>query len=104
MEQVKEITPEELKAKLERGEKLQIVDVREPHEWDAGHIPQAKHIPLAMLPYRLEELDKQTPIVMVCRSGVRSHTATAFAGEHGFDAANLVGGMLHWTGNVETGP
>jgi len=98
---VKEITPEEVLAKIEKGEKLQIIDVREVEEWEAGHIKQAKLIPLGFLPHRMDELDKDTPIVMVCRSGARSHTATQYVTEQGFDAANMVGGMLAWPGEVE---
>jgi len=97
---VKEITPEEVLAKIEKGEKLQIIDVREVEEWEAGHIKQAKLIPLGFLPHRMDELDKDTPIVMVCRSGARSHTATQYVTEQGFDAANMVGGMLAWPGEV----
>jgi len=98
---VKEITPDEVLAKIEKGEKLQIIDVREVEEWEAGHIKQAKLIPLGFLPHRMDELDKDTPIVMVCRSGARSHTATQYVTEQGFDAANMVGGMLAWPGEVE---
>jgi rhodanese-related sulfurtransferase len=98
---VKEITPEELMEKIERGENLQIIDVREVDEWNAGHIPQAKLIPLGFLPHRMDELDKETPIVMVCRSGARSNMATQYLTEQGFDAANMVGGMLAWPGEIE---
>ncbi len=98
---VKEITPEELLEKIEKGEKLQIIDVREVDEWNAGHIKQAKLIPLGFLPHRVDELDKETPIVMVCRSGARSHMATQYVTDLGFDAANMVGGMLAWPGETE---
>lgn len=100
-EQVKEITPEELLAKLEANEPVQVIDVREVDEWNAGHIKQAKLIPLGFLPYRMDELDKSKPVVMVCRSGARSHRATQFLSSQGFDAANMVGGMLAWPGETE---
>lgn len=99
--QVKEITPEEVMAKLDKGEKVQIIDVREVEEWNEGHIPQAKLIPLGFLPYRIDELDKDTPIIMVCRSGARSHRATEYLSQMGFDATNMVGGMLAWQGETE---
>ncbi|UFJ40907.1 rhodanese-like domain-containing protein [Brevibacillus humidisoli] len=99
--EVKEITPEELQERINRGDKLQIIDVREPHEWEEGHIPQATLIPLATLPVRLEELDKETPIVMVCRSGARSWNATAYVQQFGYQAENMAGGMLAWNGEVE---
>jgi len=99
-DQVKEITPEELLKKLEAGEDVQVVDVREVEEWNAGHIRQARLIPLGFLPYRLNELDKTRPVVLVCRSGGRSHMATQYLSSQGFDAANMVGGMLAWPGEV----
>lgn len=99
--QVKEIMPEELIAKLEKGEKLQVIDVREEEEWNDGHIAEAKLIPLGYLPHRLNELDKETPIVMICRSGGRSHRATEYLTELGFDVTNMVGGMLAWPGEIE---
>lgn len=99
--EVREILPDELRIMLERGETVQVVDVRELEEWEAGHIPQAVHIPLGQLPFRLDELRKDVPVVMVCRSGARSYQATAFASGLGYDAANMAGGMLAWTGDVE---
>ncbi|MGO0058948.1 rhodanese-like domain-containing protein [Brevibacillus fluminis] len=100
-QQVKEILPDELIAKLEKGEKLQLIDVRELEEWNAGHMKEAKLIPLGFLPHRLDELDKETPLIMICRSGARSHRACEYLTELGFDATNLVGGMLAWPGEVE---
>jgi rhodanese-related sulfurtransferase len=98
--QVKEMTPEELKERLDKGDRLQVIDVREQHEWDAGHIPQAVHIPLATIPEAMDRLDKNSPIVMVCRSGGRSHNAAAYVQQFGFDVYNMVGGMLAWPGEV----
>ncbi|NGQ95990.1 rhodanese-like domain-containing protein [Brevibacillus sp. SYP-B805] len=98
---VKEIMPEEVMEKLAKGEAIQLIDVREVEEWHAGHIPQAKLIPLGTLPVRIDELDKETPIIMVCRSGARSHRATEYLTMLGFDAANMVGGMLAWPGEIE---
>ncbi|GAA4725124.1 rhodanese-like domain-containing protein [Brevibacillus fulvus] len=100
-DQVKEITPEQLMAKLEQGEDIQVIDVREPEEWNEGHIPQAKLIPLMSLPARIDELDVEKPVYMVCRSGARSHRATQYLTDLGYDATNMVGGMLAWPGKVE---
>lgn len=100
-EQVKEITPQELLEKLEAKESVQVIDVREVDEWNAGHIKQAKLIPLGFLPHRVDELDKNIPVVMVCRSGARSHRATEYLSEMGYDVANMVGGMLAWPGEKE---
>lgn len=98
---VKEITTQQLMEKLEAGEPLQVIDCREVEEWNEGHIKQAKLIPLGFLPHRVDELDKDIPIVMVCRSGARSHRATEYLTDLGFDAANMVGGMLAWPGEKE---
>ena len=76
---------------------VQLVDVRQPHEWDAGHITEATHIELAELPARAAALDRERPVVLVCRSGARSAMATAALSQAGFDAHNMAGGMLAWT-------
>jgi rhodanese-related sulfurtransferase len=73
-----------------------LLDVREPEEWDAGHAPGARHIPLGQLPDRMGELEGSGPLVVVCRSGHRSALATEWLATAGFDAANLVGGMQQW--------
>jgi sulfur dioxygenase len=78
---------------------VQVVDVREPHEFTGplGHIAGATTIPLAELAARQEELDRTRPVVAVCRSGARSARATLRLGQAGFGAvANLAGGMLRW--------
>lgn len=78
---------------------LQIVDVREPHEYvgDLGHIAGARLIPLGTLAAQVNTLDKDAPIVTVCRSGGRSAQAVVMLGKAGFSkAANLAGGMLAW--------
>ena len=98
---MKTILPEEVRAKLEEGEKLHLIDVREVAEVEAGHIPGITHIPLGLLEFRMNELDKKTPYIMVCRSGGRSGQATAFLESQGFDVTNMTGGMLEWTGEVK---
>ena len=78
---------------------VQIVDVREPAEFNGplGHVPGAKLIPLAKLTEKAEEISKEKPVVVVCRSGARSAQATVLLGKAGFDkVANLSGGMLRW--------
>jgi rhodanese-related sulfurtransferase len=73
-----------------------LLDVREQDEWDAGHAPQAVHIPLGELPDRVGELDPDAPLVVVCHSGARSARATAWLTQGGYDAVNLDGGMIAW--------
>lgn len=73
-----------------------LLDVRDDAEWSAGRAPAARHVVLADLPDRFEELDRAVSIVCVCRSGGRSLRATAFLLDRGFDAVNLEGGMIAW--------
>jgi rhodanese-related sulfurtransferase len=78
---------------------VQIIDVREPEEFNGplGHVPGATLIPLGTLVDKQALLERQKPVVVVCRSGARSAQATLMLGKAGFDkVANLSGGMLRW--------
>lgn len=87
-------TPKDLATRVAE---VQIVDVREPDEWHAGHIDGATHIPLnALLAGGSSALDAGRPTVVVCRSGARSELATLMLRARGFDAANLTGGLDAW--------
>ncbi len=77
-----------------------VLDVREPNEWDAGHIEGATWIPLGDLPERFGELDRSTAIVVACTVGVRSAIATKALADEGYEAVNLAGGVQAW---VEAG-
>ncbi|MEB3299174.1 MAG: rhodanese-like domain-containing protein [Candidatus Sericytochromatia bacterium] len=94
------VDPAQLADRLTQGERPCIVDVREPQETAAGHIPGAILIPLGSLSARLAELPRDQQIVMVCRSGGRSASATRAALDAGLDAVNMTGGMLAWAGEV----
>ncbi|WEG13850.1 rhodanese-like domain-containing protein [Pullulanibacillus sp. KACC 23026] len=103
MTEVKTITPQELEGRLEsRDQTLQVVDVREDEEVEAGMIPEAIHIRLSEIPERMDELDRSQPLVMVCRSGGRSQRAAEYLASQGFDVYNMVGGMMNWTGEVRS--
>lgn len=96
----KEISAHDLAERLKSGEELNIVDVREPVEWEEGHIPGAKHIPLGQLPQRLEELDPKQEWFIVCRSGGRSGLACELLSESGYNVVNMTGGLLAWRGEL----
>ncbi|HKW25525.1 MAG TPA: molybdopterin-synthase adenylyltransferase MoeB [Terriglobales bacterium] len=98
---VPEIQPEELKAKLDAGEDIFILDVREPHEYQICNL-NGYLIPLGELPKRAHELDSSREIVAHCRSGVRSAKAVTFLQQAGFrKVKNLAGGILAWSDKVD---
>ncbi len=78
------------------GEGALILDVREDYEWEAGHVDGALHIPLEQLPARLEELDPDVDVNVICRTGGRSFRATTWLTENGYSAFNVTGGMGAW--------
>jgi len=99
--QVPEITPRELKARLDRGDDLFILDVREPHEYQICNL-KGQLIPLGELPRRVHELDSSREIVAHCRSGKRSAEAVDFLRKAGFKKTlNLKGGILAWSDEVD---
>jgi rhodanese-related sulfurtransferase len=90
-----ELTPQQLAALLESSE-IQLIDVREPDEHEAGRIAGDRLIGLSQLSEQASTLDPEKPIVFYCRSGSRSAMATQAFLRAGFDAHNLVGGLLDW--------
>jgi rhodanese-related sulfurtransferase len=92
-----DLAPERVREILEAGE-AELIDVREPYEWDAGRIPGAKHIELEHLGRRAEELNKDRPVIFQCRMGRRSALATQAFRAVGFDAYNMRGGIEAWAG------
>lgn len=79
-----------------------LLDVREPDEFAAYRIEGAKLIPMRTIPARLHELDRRAEVVMVCRSGARSHHAGMFLRQNGFERVyNLAGGVIAWSRDVE---
>jgi len=99
---MREITPKELKEKLDRGDDFQLIDVREPYEWEIGRIPGAKLIPLGEIGARSGELDRTKEIVLQCRSGKRSAQALETLRAQGFqNLVNLQGGILGWSDDVD---
>jgi len=98
---VPEIQPEELKQRLDAGEDIFILDVREPHEYQICNL-NGYLIPLGDLPKRVNQLDSSREIVAHCRSGVRSAKAVEFLRQAGFHKVkNLVGGVLAWSDRID---
>ncbi len=96
------LTSTELKAELDRGEQLVIVDVREPQEYQINRVPGSILIPLGELPKRYVELDPNANIVTQCKSGMRSAKAHEFLRSKGFTKVrNLTGGVLGWIDQVD---
>ncbi|GIP49691.1 putative adenylyltransferase/sulfurtransferase MoeZ [compost metagenome] len=81
-----------------------VIDVREPFEYEAAHIPGVPLIPMGEIPYRLEELDPEQEYVLVCRSGSRSYEVARYLQAQGFTRIhNFLGGMLGWDLEVTSG-
>ena len=97
-----EISPVELKQRLDRGDNLKIVDVREPHEYEINKITGSLLIPLGDIPKRYVELDPSDEIVVQCKMGGRSAKAAEFLRSKGFThVLNLTGGILAWIDKVD---
>lgn len=92
---VTNITVDGLRRELDQW---RVIDVREPYELRSGIIPGAINIPLGQLADRLSELDRGQRWVTVCASGNRSQQASAYLADHGYQVANVVGGMSLWMG------
>ncbi len=99
-----EITAPELKRRLDRGEDLFILDVRNPPEFQICRIPGSTLLPLPELPQRVGELDRSREMVVHCKSGMRSAKAIDFLRQQGFTKlTNLQGGILAWAEQVDPG-
>lgn len=96
------ITVEELKSRLDRGEEVFVLDVREREEWDLVRLPGATLLPLGELQQRFGELDRDREIVVQCHHGVRSQYAIAFLARQGFaKLLNLTGGIHAWAARID---
>jgi rhodanese-related sulfurtransferase len=82
----------------ERKDEVQILDVREPYEWEAGHVEGSVHLPLAQVMAGRTEDDvaPDRPVLVICRSGNRSELAALMLQARGFDAENVEGGLEDW--------
>ncbi len=107
MTDVQPITPKELAQRLERGDELVLLDVREPHELEICRIEGSIAIPMSEISVRHVELDPDKPLVCICHHGIRSsHVASAlarmdFAHSRFAELYNLTGGIDRWASEVE---
>jgi rhodanese-related sulfurtransferase len=96
-----EITPAEFLSRRAHGDSLTLLDVREDWEIAVASVEGTVHIPMAQVPARLSELDRNTDIVVLCRSGRRSLEIAKLLVLHGFQAINLAGGILAWSHDID---
>jgi adenylyltransferase/sulfurtransferase len=97
-----EMTVEELKSRLDRGDQVFILDVRNPPEFEIGRIPGSVLLPLPELPQRLAEVPRDREVVVHCKSGMRSQKAIAFLKQQGYsNLVNLQGGILAWAERID---
>lgn len=96
-----QITATEVQSMLESGKKLNIIDVREAAEVAGGKIPGAVNIPLGLIQFKMNELNKNKEYIIVCLSGGRSGMAAQFLESQGYHVTNMAGGMMNWAGEIE---
>lgn len=94
---VNEIDARGLQAKLEAGEPLRLIDIRSEAEVMHGVLPRSEHLPMHLIPLRMNEFPKNEELVLYCRSGARSYHACAYLAQQGFEnVLNLRGGIIGW--------
>jgi rhodanese-related sulfurtransferase len=93
-EGLNEVSREQARKLIDEG--AQLIDVRADHEWEAGRIAGATHLPLAELAQRTAEIDKDRPVLLYCRGGNRSTMAAAALTKAGYDATKLSEGIVGW--------
>lgn len=98
---MKEMSTDEVAKLLGTSEEIEIIDVREAFEVQLGTLANVKHIPLGQITQRMNELSKDKKYIIICRSGSRSGVATNFLNAQGYNAYNMVGGLLDWQGDLE---
>jgi rhodanese-related sulfurtransferase len=91
----REVSRDEAQKLIDEG--AQVIDVRADHEWEAGRIAGATHLPLDELAQRAAEIDKERQVLLYCRGGNRSTMAAAALSEAGYDAAKLSEGIVGWS-------
>ncbi len=91
-----ELEPERVQEWLQQDPQLQLIDVREPYEHDAGHIAGTRHIELLRLSEQAATLERERPVIFYCRVGSRSEMAAQAFRAAGYEAYSMVGGLVRW--------
>lgn len=103
---IPEVNPSDFITEWQSDNRPVLLDVRERYEWEQMHILGSQHMPMNQIPAQLNKLDKDANIVVICATGSRSYSVTAFLQQNGFKARNLQGGIMRWAqngGQVESG-
>lgn len=94
---VQEIDVAELKARIDAGEALELLDIRSDAEVAQGILPGSEHLPMHLIPLKMQDFSKDKPVVLYCRSGARSYHACAYLMQQGItNVMNLRGGIIDW--------
>jgi rhodanese-related sulfurtransferase len=102
MAELGEIEPKELKRRLDRGDNIVVLDVREPAEVEIAPFPRAMHLPMGDIPSRVAELDPDAEWVVICHHGIRSAQVAMYLARGGFGrVSNLSGGIEAWSLEVD---
>ena len=97
-----DINAQQLHEQLEHGDDLYLLDVREPYEWDTGHLSSSIHIPMRQIPARLADIPRDRDVVVICRTGARSANVQQFLKANGITRVkNLIGGLMGWKRDVD---
>lgn len=98
---IPEITPAEFLSRRAAGEAMTLLDVREEWELGVASVPGIVHIPMGDVAARIDEIDRNKEVVVLCRSGRRSLEVARYLQQNGFRAVNLAGGILAWSRDVD---
>ena len=94
---IEEIDSAELKARLDAGDAMELLDIRSDAEVAQGVLPRAEHLAMHLIPLKMQDFPKDRPVVLYCRSGARSYHACAYLMQQGIgNVVNLRGGILDW--------
>lgn len=97
---IQEIEANELKARLDAGDDIELLDIRSDAELAQGIIPDAQHVPMHLIPLRINDFSKDKDIILYCRSGARSYHACSYLMQQGItNVINLRGGIISWARN-----